>query len=277
VRVVVTGGLGRVGRYVVDALAQRHEVQIADAAPGALQVDIMDLPALRQALDGADAVVHLAAIDYDWRVAPDAYVRVNALGTWHLLQAAQEAGVRRVAVCSSVAAVGLHDLRPEWTPSTLPVTEAHALRPVDAYGVSKACAEVMARSFADAGALEVVVLRPCTVLFGDMRTAAGLAAQEPLFLRDYVTGEDVGSAFLAAVEAPAPGFGPYFVCADDSLTATPTLEWLPEVTGGLPPTVDRELYAARPTAGVFSNRAIADALGWRPTSTFARLRAEAAA
>ncbi len=64
----------------------------------------------------SDCVVHLAALDFDTHSASHDYMRVNVLGTWNVLEACAAASVRQVVVCSSIAAVGLDELRSDWTP-----------------------------------------------------------------------------------------------------------------------------------------------------------------
>ena len=85
-KVVVTGGSGRVGSYVVQQLMQSMQVVVADLKPSQHQVefvatDVMDLEAVRAATKGADAVIHLAAIDFDWKAAEEQYINVNVRGT----------------------------------------------------------------------------------------------------------------------------------------------------------------------------------------------------
>jgi UDP-glucose 4-epimerase len=105
-RVAVTGGSGRLGRFVAREVAATRAVTVLDRVPTPdghpfIQADIMDLAGLERALAGHDAVVHLAGIDMDFDVAEDETVRVNTLGTWHVLQAAEKLGIRRVVLCSS--------------------------------------------------------------------------------------------------------------------------------------------------------------------------------
>ena len=163
------GWFGRVGRYVVPELASAFDVVNADLVAGSVpavhrEVDVMDLASVRDAMRGADAVVHLAALDYDWDARPEEYMRVNTLGTWHVLQAAAEQDVKRVVLCSSVSACGLSEMRSDWAPQFLPVDESHACRPVHAYSVSKLVIEQLGRSFADGTGMQVVCLRPLAVV-----------------------------------------------------------------------------------------------------------------
>ncbi|MBX7021079.1 NAD(P)-dependent oxidoreductase, partial [Providencia rettgeri] len=137
-KVVVTGGSGRVGSYVVQQLMQTMDVVVADLKPSQHQVsfvqtDVMDLDAVRAATKDADAVIHLAAIDFDWKAPEEQYINVNVRGTWHVLQACRENGVKKVVLCSSISACGLSEMRADWKPQYLPVDEAHDNKPYQAY------------------------------------------------------------------------------------------------------------------------------------------------
>ncbi|MDH6195418.1 UDP-glucose 4-epimerase [Mycobacterium frederiksbergense] len=275
-RVVVTGGAGRLGRYVCSAVMRHHEVIVADrAAPavcdGRVVIDVLDVESLRRAFAGADAVIHLAGVDYDFHERGEDTMRVNALGTWNVLEVSAQVGVRRVVLCSSVAAMGLHEMREDWKPLRLPITEEHPVSPVEPYSVSKAAAETMARSFVDGNALEVVCLRPCTVVTADNLDEL-LDPDGQIFLGEYIAATDCGEAFLAALEAAAPGFGPYLVAADDTLSPRNTLEFLSESLGALPGTVDHARYRANPRASAFDTSAVRQALDWSPRTTRAELR-----
>ncbi|MYS84913.1 NAD-dependent epimerase/dehydratase family protein [Embleya scabrispora] len=278
-RVVVTGGSGRLGRYVLAEFAGAHDVLNADLGPRAggpdvayRRTDILEPDALAAAFEGADAVVHLAGIDYDWADDATTCVRVNTMGCWNVLQVAREQGVARVVVCSSVAATGLHELRAGWTPIRLPIDDTHPSRPVDPYGISKALVEVIARGFADASGPDVVCLRPCAVVFPEnLHTFLHPAAGGPRTLYDYVTAEDVARAFRAAVETPTPTFGPYLLAAADSAHPEPTLDWYARDVGELPADTDLDRFARDPHAGAVRADAAREALGWEPRGRFADL------
>ena len=100
-RVLVTGASGRVGRHVVDALVGQCEVTALDLAPPVQDVrfiegNVLDLETIRASMSGQDAVIHLAAIDIGVPAEPEAYFGVNVMGTWNTVQAAKEAGIRKV-------------------------------------------------------------------------------------------------------------------------------------------------------------------------------------
>ena len=80
--------------------AAGHGVTVVDLAPAEAGIpyvkgDVMDLPSLEAAFKGHDAVIHLAALDLAIQTTQDHFMRVNVLGTWNVLQAAEAAGMRK--------------------------------------------------------------------------------------------------------------------------------------------------------------------------------------
>lgn len=110
---VVTGAAGRIGRAFTAAPAPSGwQVAPTDRISGddVAQLDVTDLAACRRAVDDVDAVVHLAAnpspaADFHASVLP-----LNIAGTWNVVTAAVDAGVRRVVVASSAQAVAGYPL-----------------------------------------------------------------------------------------------------------------------------------------------------------------------
>lgn len=283
-KVVVTGGSGRVGRHVIACLARDHQVVNADLAPPAhglasadvpfVKADVMQIDALREAFKGADAVIHLAGLDYDWGCPGEDYINVNTRGSWHALQAAEDAGVKRVVLCSSIAICGLQEMRPDWKPQSLPIDESHENRPCYPYGISKEIAETMGRSFARRGEIEVVSLRPLAVILPE--TLGGyidfVDAPGRHWLFYYITAEDLARAFKAAIEVPGISGESFFIGADDSSHPRPTLDWAAEVLGALPAATDRAHYRTHSRASVFGNAKAKRLLNWAPTSHFEAMR-----
>ncbi|UNK46097.1 NAD-dependent epimerase/dehydratase family protein [Arthrobacter sulfonylureivorans] len=287
-KVVVTGGSGRVGRYVLDELARAFDVRNADLAPAAagpngrppanveyMATDVMDLDEVRAALKGADAVVHLAAIDYDWKAAPEKYIRVNTLGTWNVLQAAEENGLEKVVLCSSISACGLSEMRPDWTPQYLQVDEDHEIRPVQAYSLSKQIMENMGQAVSRGSGMSVICIRPLAVVLPEALTEFTEFIDNPelRWLFYYIEASDLARAFRAAVEAEGLGFDTFFISADDTCHPEPTLDWYPRVIGGNVPQHDAALFQNNPRASIFSSARAKEKLGWAPTSNFLHLRA----
>lgn len=277
-KVVVTGGSGRVGRYVVRELAKSYDVVNADlvACDSGVRhetVDVMDLDALRRVCKGADALVHLAAIDFDWKAAPEKYMRVNALGTWHALQAAAENDLAKVVLCSSISACGLSEMRPDWRPQYLQVDERHENRPVQAYSVSKQLMENMARSFAHGTPMSVLSLRPLAVVLPETfsQYVDFVEAPDRNWLFYYVTAEDVARGFAAAIASKVKQ-GEFFLSAADTSRPEPTLDWYADRFGALPEIPNPRVFERNPRASIFSSAKARDYLGWEPSSNYLDMR-----
>jgi len=155
--IAVTGAAGRIGRYIVrDLLAAGHSVQGIDAVAGSgLQVDLTDAGQVYGALAGADAVVHMGA----WANAgmvPD--VRTygdNTAGTYNVFQACADLGVRRVVSASSNQVYGFFSAPPLYAP----IDEAHPMRPVNSYALSKLAGEQAAEYFSRTRGMEILSFR----------------------------------------------------------------------------------------------------------------------
>lgn len=275
-RIAITGGVGRLGRYVVRALAS-YAPRVLDIAapanppPDFHQVDVRDLNALRPALRGIEVVVHLGAIDRSFATDDAATMQVNALGTWNVFEAARQEGVRRVVHCSSSSVTGIDASNPTLPPDYLPIDETHPTRATDAYGISKLCGEKIAEGFSRRG-LEVIVIRPVFVAFaemvGFMMGQPGPAGRvEPMpYLRAYVTPEDCARGFAAAVEVDYAGYEVFFLAADDCFSPEPTVTRMETQYGAEIPVRDAPLYARTPGASPISHAAAHRRLGWSPTT-----------
>jgi UDP-glucose 4-epimerase len=287
VRIALTGGRGRLGRYVTAELRRRHEVRIVDRAPPAdaepephPSVDVLDLAALQGAFQGHEVVVHLAGIDQSLASAEAAVFETNVQGTWNAFEASEQAGVRRVVLCSSTSALGLDHTNLHLPPLYLPVDEAHPTRPSSTYGMSKLIGEEIAAAFARRGRLEVLILRPSYVAFPEMLdfmagttgTQAEREAEPVPLLRAYVAPEDAGRAFARAAECDYPGIETFLIAAADTFTDVPTLDHLRRAYGKLPLLRRPELYEKNPHASVLDAQKARRILEWEPTTTWLQLR-----
>jgi nucleoside-diphosphate-sugar epimerase len=281
-KVLVTGGAGRLGRFVVAELTSRCEVSVLDravgAAPVAFSVDVLDLGALSAAMRGFDAVIHLAAIDSSVTASPEVVFDTNVRGTWNVLHAAQQAGVGRTVICSSSSAAGLDYTNPRMPPLYLPIDEAHPLRPSQAYGLSKQLDEEIARSFGHRGGMEVVCLRPAWVMFpeavrrvmaerqgGTLPAAPGRHREPWPLLRSYVAPDDAARAFRLALELPGVPHGVFIITAADTFEPEPTLVHLERTYGAGLPVRKPEVYANDPRASAWDITRAREILGWNPS------------
>lgn len=171
VKVLVTGGSGFIGSYFYDVLVGGgHDVGILDLVePGYdareatyVRGDIRDEEALDRAMDGCDAVCHLAAAHHDFGIAHDTYFSVNEHGSQVVCDAMDRAGIRDVCFYSTVAVYGD---APE------PHHEDSEKKPNSPYGASKLAGEGVFRRWTELGdGRRCLVIRP-TVTFGERNFA----------------------------------------------------------------------------------------------------------
>ncbi|MEW1697671.1 NAD-dependent epimerase/dehydratase family protein [Streptomyces sp. NPDC093249] len=158
--VLLTGAAGGVGTMMRELLPPYgHELRLLDVrpvpgAPDAVVADLADRAALREAVRGVDAIVHLAGISLESTF--EKVLAANVTGTHHLYEAAREEGVRRVVLASSNHAVGF-TRRPRGGEPLVPVGTPH--RPDTFYGLSKCFAEDLAQLHWDLYGTETVSVR----------------------------------------------------------------------------------------------------------------------
>lgn len=274
-KVVVTGGLGKLGQWVVRELLTKrqgvaHEVTVFDRVSAAadaqiryLTGDIQNLGQVFGALAGADAVIHLAAVHRYGLTTDDATFQTNVLGTFNVHEAAYRLGIMRVVSTSSESVLGWDYRERDFLPDYLPIDEDHPVRPQDAYGLSKEAGEAIARSYAAKCNMETIVLRPPWIVSPEemarLRSDGGREAVR-FILYGYVDVRDLAEAYRLAIERPLPGHRVLFTTADDSSVREPLCDVLPSFMPEVGP-------MARVLTGNFSaiaNDRAKEALGWQP-------------
>ena len=224
-RIVVTGGSGKAGRWVVRDLRERgHDVLNVDlhhdGSPHG-QCVLADLTDLGQAMElvaGADAVVHLAAIPAPELRAPGETFRVNTLSTYNVFSAAVAAGVGRVVWASSETVLGLPFDTP---PDAAPIDEEHPPRPETSYALSKLVGEAMAAQFARRTGTPYVGLRISNIMLPE-EYAAFPAFSDDLTVRrwnlwGYVDVRDVAQACERGLLADVTGSEVCIIAAADTV------------------------------------------------------------
>lgn len=288
-RVLVTGGLGRLGSYVVKELSDAYDVTILDlncprGDSNQIRADILDLDAVTNAVKGHDAVIHLAALDAGVGATEHDFYRTNTVGTWNVLSACQEHGIRKATICSSIAAYGLEKIHP-WTQlDYFPFNEKHPLRPVVAYDLSKQVTERIAEAFSRRGVTQITCLRPSWIMFPDK--AHGFderARREDLSnsfsdqtlppYRSYVRPDDTARAFRLAMEAELAPFEVFNIGATDSFSSVPTRQFIKSYFGSVPTSPEHD-FETNPRASAFAVGRAARVLGWRSTGDWPSYLAE---
>lgn len=163
-RVLVTGGTGTIGRYVIREFLQAgHAVVNLGRSAGAdvpcrhIRGDLTKAGEVYQALAmaEAEAVVHMGAWSNTGLVPHTRTYGDNVQGTYNLFQACADLGVRRIVSASSAQVYGFERIPPEY----VPVDEAHPLRPLNPYALSKIVNERAAEYFAANDGLAILSFR----------------------------------------------------------------------------------------------------------------------
>jgi nucleoside-diphosphate-sugar epimerase len=217
--VLVTGGSGRIGRYVVaDLAAAGHTVTNVDLTPAPtlpghfLRADLTDAGAVYGALAyaQAEAVVHLGAWP-DAGIVPDARTYGdNVRGAYNLFQACADLGIRRIVYASSAQVYGFAAAPPVYVPAD----EDHPLRPVNSYALAKCAAEQAAEYFIRTRGLEILSFRFMGVrlpeqIGPEIDALAANPATGAALLWTRTDARDAATACRLALESPNAAPGPY--------------------------------------------------------------------
>jgi UDP-glucose 4-epimerase len=224
-KVLVTGGAGFIGSHTVEILLNKgYEVTVLDNFHSSSldnvrglraeirKVDVRNLERMKEEVEEAEAIVHLAAIvSLDEALEnPQLTLEVNVVGTLNVLELARLRDVKKLVYASSVAVYG--------EPSKLPVEEGMELKPINLYGYSKLAGEELAELYHEAYGLDIISLRYFNVYGPRMRRGpySGVICKflerlskglPPVIhgdggqTRDFVYVKDVAKANLMAMES----------------------------------------------------------------------------
>lgn len=241
-RIVVTGGSGKTGRWVVRELRDRgHDVLNVDAKHDGSEhglCAIADLTDPGQALEliaGAEGVVHLAAIPAPGIRSEAETFRINTLSTFNVFAAAAAAGVDRVVWASSETVLGLPFDTP---PPFAPVDETIEPRPESSYALSKLVGEDMATQFSRRTGIPFLGLRFSNIMEPQDYEAFPGFWDDPALRRwnlwGYVDVRDVTQTIRLGLEKDIEGAEICIVAAADTVMTRPSSELMAEVFPDVP-------------------------------------------
>jgi UDP-glucose 4-epimerase len=227
-------------------VAAHHDVIAVDLAPraegvdaGYRQADVNDYGQTLYALDGVEAVVHMARASP--HASPNTVFRVNTMTTWNVLEAAETLGIGKLVLASSVNAIGaLLNIR-RVAPEYFPIDEQHSTRAQDAYSISKWTGEQIADGFARRLAaqdrtLQIASFRLHALL--DDESVAGAHCNDPerqaAVFWSYTSLRECARACRLALEASWTGHEVFFVNATDTTLSMPTEQAIAQCYPGVP-------------------------------------------
>jgi nucleoside-diphosphate-sugar epimerase len=238
-RVAVTGGSGRVGRFVVRELVARgHQVvnldrkQPAESCGRFVFLDLSRRELVQPVLEQVDAVCHLGELPGVGGMSPDeTYARNTAAGAV-VMQTAADLKLKRVIYTSTVQVYGCWG--PDFgAPRFLPMDETHPLLPNNAYSAGKVANEVYARMISERHGISVAIFRLPGMQDYDLEK---LDQQSHVFhwlthstgrcegMATYLHAADAARAYALAVENPRPGCEAYHFTAPEVFSCVPIRE-----------------------------------------------------
>lgn len=251
-RIIVTGGSGKAGRWIVkEFIKQGYEVLNLDSRQPdnpecpTLIVDLNDGGQVHNALSAharrdrtpVEAIVHFAAIPVAFRYPNDVTFRNNVMSTYNILEAAANLGIKKAVIASSESSYGIVFAERFFTPQYVPIDEKHPQLPEDSYGLSKVVNEVTAEAFHRRTGMQVVSFRLGNILDPDdyARVKGGFARPEERtrILWSYIDVRDVAAACRLAVEREGLGAVPLILAADDTSSDIPSRELLERFMPGM--------------------------------------------
>jgi UDP-glucose 4-epimerase len=229
-RVVVTGGGGFIGGYlvtrlvtegwnvaVVDTMVRGDASRFAGVADDVelLSCDVRDEDVLERAFEGAEVVMHLAAINgtENFYKRPELVLDVGLRGALAVVNAGRQAGVPDLVVASTAEVYQTPAVVP--TPETIPLMLPDSLNPRYSYGGSKIVSELIAFNYAQDHYRQVQVFRPHNVYGPDM----GWKHVIPQFTMRALAARDESSGGTAPFDIQGDGTGTRAFCYVDDVVS----------------------------------------------------------
>jgi nucleoside-diphosphate-sugar epimerase len=260
-RILVTGGAGRLGRLTIrDLLEHGHDVVAVDRVPildsgcSSSVIDLHQAPELAKAFEQVDGVVHLARKKFPytsngfdpasrtWKT-PDvlgdaAIFSYNLTISYNVIAAAFTAGIRKLVMGSSLTIYGFYYPARWSAPEYLPVDEDYPVKPQDPYSLSKLVIERACDAFASKCDMQIASLRFAGICADSTHQTLRERRKNPLRwsgpLWTYIDVRDAALACRLAVEANFAGHEAFNINAPKTIMEQPTSElvaqYLPTAT-----------------------------------------------
>ena len=274
-KVMVTGGSGIVGHYVISELVT-HDYQVLNAdrtRPGDLghsstssvasretaarmredwgadvgfvQLDVTDYGQVVSAMEGCDAVVHLAAAPTNDGFIEEFVFATNTTSMWNIMRAAEQLGVVKVVLGSSYNAIGALGTSVRWGGKVkpaeyFPIDEDHPTRAEEAYSVSKWVGEQVADAFERRNPDMQLASMRFNGMWDDQRMRELHAkpimdvGERAVSFWTYLHIRDAARACRMSIEAEWRGHHRFFLNARDIMLGMPTADAIAKVYPTVP-------------------------------------------
>ncbi len=209
-----------------------------------------------------DAVVHFAAVPRILIKPDNETFRVNAIGTYNVIEAAVKLGIRKIIIASSETTYGICFSDGKTNPGVLPLEEDYDVDPMDSYGLSKVVNEKTARSFQRRSGFDIYALR-----IGNVIEPHEYAELFPYYLANpevrrrnafcYIDARDLGQIVDLCLQKDNLGFQVFNAGNDHNGAIISSKELAETYFPGVP--IVRELEE---NEALFSNRKIREVLGF---------------
>jgi nucleoside-diphosphate-sugar epimerase len=284
-RIFFTGGSGKAGKHVIPyLLAQGHKVLNTDLVPlncpglVNLIVDITDSGQIFNAMTSYcgfnelekgngvpafDAVVHFAAVPRILLRPDNETFRVNAIGTYNVIEAAVKLGIKKIIIASSETTYGICFSDGQTNPHVLPLEEDYDVDPMDSYGLSKVVNEKTARSFQRRSGFDIYALR-----IGNVIEPHEYVELFPHYFKNpevrrrnafcYIDARDLGQIVDLCLKKDGLGYQVFNAGNDHNGAIIPSKDLAEQFFPGVPITRPLEEHEA-----LFSNHKIREVLGFK--------------
>ncbi len=284
-RILFTGGSGKAGKHVIPYLLnQGHKVLNVDLTPldypgvNNLMADITDSGQMFNAMSSYtsldelevgkgvvpfDAVVHFAAVPRILIKPDNETFRVNTIGTYNVIEAAVNLGIKKIIIASSETAYGICFSDGITDPHSLPLEEDYDVDPMDSYGLSKVVNEKTARSFQRRTGIDIYALR-----IGNVIEPHEYAELFPHYFEHpevrrrnafcYIDARDLGQIVDLCLQKDKLGYQVFNAGNDHNGAIIPSKKLAETYFPGVPLTRELEEHEA-----LFSNKKIREMLGFK--------------
>lgn len=283
-KILVTGGAGFLGSHITNLLIKEgYEVVVYDnlskghrqsVNPKAKLIvgDISDPAKTQEALEGIDAVIHMAGLIVvpESVKYPELYVKNNVLGSVNLLDCMKKQNVKKIIFSSSACVYG--------EPKNLPITENEPLHPDNPYGASKASVEAFLQAYFANHNFDVTILRyfnpygpgelhePETHAIPNFIKAALAKKPIPLYwkgeqVRDFIYVEDLARAHTQVL--PLTGFNIFNVGTETGVKVKDVIDKIFKIVGYSVPLEDLGKREGDVQANYASSAKLKKAVGWK--------------